>query len=72
MSSPDFFPDQLEPYKPKPAFPFDDRPKDDWNEEDYSCPFCSNLVSEHSIKQLVRCALNEINRGEKVGISSRA
>jgi len=52
-----FFPD-IDPKKPsRPERPLNDY--DDY-EEDYSCPVCSLLISEHKTNQIVECALNEI------------
>ena len=47
---------------PRPKFPFDDDPID-VPEEDYKCVVCGNMMSEHSTREIVRCALNEV-RGE--------
>ena len=55
-----FFDDPLEEYKPKPRFPFDDRPEDDWSGDEDECSICSLKFSEHSVKQLVDCALMEV------------
>ena len=63
MSSQDsFFPDPLDNYKPRPKFPFDDRPEDDSYEPEEDCPVCSESMVEHSNKQLVDCALKEVSR----------
>ena len=46
-----------------PKFPFDNNVDDDW--ADYEiCPSCNIRFSEHSQRQIVRCALAEL-RGEK-------
>jgi len=58
----DFFPDvnpKNRPTRPEPSiYDYDD-------EEDYKCPVCFELLSEHGYNQIVTCALNEIKRGEK-------
>ena len=59
VSSPDFFPDPLDDYKPKPNFPFDFDNEDDWT-DDKLCPVCKIRLDEHSTKQIVECALIEI------------
>jgi len=46
--------------EPKPKFPFDDRPIADYDEGDDKCPVCTILLSVHSLKQIVECALMEI------------
>lgn len=53
MSNSDFF--------SKPKFPFDDdfRHENDWINDD-SCPNCSHLLSKHSTKDLLKCALERI------------
>ena len=67
----DFFDDPLEDYKPKPLFPFDN----DWRDEpedfddDWSCSVCTLKASDHSVKQLVECALMEL-RHSKRGVKS--
>ena len=62
-SQTDFFPDVNPKHRPtRPERPINDY--DDY-EEDYKCPVCFKLLSEHGHKQIVICALNEIKRGEK-------
>ncbi len=59
-SQTDFFPDvnpKHRPTRPEPSI-------DDY-EEDYKCPVCFELLSNHGYNQIVTCALNEIKRGEK-------
>ena len=57
-SQPKFF---IDSDNPRPEFPFDDDPID----EDFDCTNCSRRGSEHSVAELLRCALNEL-RGVKV------
>lgn len=47
----------------QPKFPFDDKVEDDWT-DDKICPSCNTPFSEHSDRQIIRCALAEL-RGEK-------
>jgi hypothetical protein len=55
-----FFPD-IDPRR-RPSKP--ERPLyDDSFEEDYSCPTCAILISDHSTKQIVECALAEVRGG---------
>lgn len=46
-----------------PKFPFDSKVGDDWT-DDKICPSCNKPFSEHSDRQIIRCALAEL-RGEK-------
>ncbi len=48
---------------PPPKFPFDDKIEDDWTDYEI-CPSCNIRFSEHSSRQIVKCALAEL-RGEK-------
>ena len=46
-----------------PKFPFDNKVEDDW--ADYEiCPSCNIRFSDHSPRQIVKCAIAEL-RGEK-------
>ena len=59
-SQTDFFPDVNPKHRPaRPEPPIDDY------EDDYKCPVCFELLSNHGYNQIVTCALNEIKRGEK-------
>jgi len=59
-SQTDFFPDVNPKHRPtRPEPPIDDY------EDDYMCPVCFELLSNHGYNQIVTCALNEIKRGEK-------
>ncbi len=55
-SPPDFFPD-IDPNN-KPTRP---EPIDNDYEDESNCPSCNFDLSEHSVKQIVNCALNEIH-----------
>jgi len=46
-----------------PKFPFDGKVGNDWT-DDETCPSCNTPFSEHSDRQIIRCALAEL-RGEK-------
>ena len=48
---------------PRPKFPFDDDPIDE-PEADCACTVCKMMMSNHSMRELVSCALNEL-RGVK-------
>lgn len=55
-----FFPDPLDDYNPeKPDFVPDD---DDYT-DDEECPVCFVRLDEHSVKQVVECALKEVSGG---------
>ena len=47
-----------------PKFPFDDKVEDDWSDFEI-CPSCNIRFSEHSPRQIVRCALAELRGGKK-------
>ena len=49
---------------PKPKFPFDDDPIEN-PDADEACAICKMMISNHSVRELVSCALNEL-RGVKV------
>jgi len=46
-----------------PKFPFDNKIEDDYTDFEI-CPSCKIRFSEHSQRQIVRCALTEL-RGDK-------
>ncbi len=47
----------------EPKFPFDNKIEDDWTINEI-CPSCNKQFSEHSDREIVKCALAEL-RGEK-------
>lgn len=45
--------------EPPPNLPFDNKIEDDWTDDEI-CPSCHKPFSEHNDRQLVKCALAEL------------
>ena len=56
MSNPDFFADT----DPMNSHDIPEPLDNDWQEDESNCPSCNFILSEHSAKQIVNCALKEI------------
>lgn len=50
---------------PRPKFPFDNKPTDDYSEDDYECGFCHGMISDHTTRQIVQCSINILKGGVK-------